>query len=62
MAIDPLVLLTRSTLPNWITATGSRPRNDTTGRAVPVSATTCRYASRVARAPVFRSLSAIVGR
>ncbi|ARX87221.1 hypothetical protein SMD44_06702 [Streptomyces alboflavus] len=42
MAIDPLVRLTSSTLPNWITATGSRPRNDTTGSAAPVTASTCR--------------------
>lgn len=42
VARDPLVSVTSRTLPNWIMATGSLPRNEITGRSTPVCPMTSR--------------------
>ncbi len=46
---EPLVRATRSTLPNWMVAVGSRPRKDTTGSHGPDRPTTSRYVPSVPR-------------
>ena len=47
VAREPLVLVTMRTLPIWMIAVGSRPRNEITGSSAPDSPITSRYVCNV---------------